>query len=416
MIEFDIPGFDGNYKITKNGEVISYFKNRKVLKKIKKDTGFYVKLSKNKKQYDFRVEELMALTFFKEYNSKLKVGFKDDNKSNLVLDNLYLYDLNDIIYNINCNGKSKQVTRNYILHNFTPIFNESSYNYLIDKYGNIFSKKYNKFISQKLNGRYYIVYLKINNKLKIYKVGDIVANTFINKNINQNKLCYKDFNTLNHYAENLEWYSDSIEFNSILKTKYNNILDFCTFKEYPEFPEYYINIIGDVYNSNTGYMYNHYTNSSGYLFTILTHNNKSYNRYIHRLVAITHISNPNNLSQVNHINGREKYNNHISNLEWNSSKDNINNAINQNLINPTKSRINSTPLKITNNISNEVIFCNNITQASQILNIDRKTVYNYLHDISKDNRLMDITIEKDINTYISPFIKINSPFKRFTIK
>ena len=41
----------------------------------------------------------------------------------------------------------------------------------------------------------------------------------------------------------------------------------------------------------------------------------------HRLVAIHFIENPNNLPEVNHIDGNKK-NNHISNLEWTSRKGN----------------------------------------------------------------------------------------------
>lgn len=37
--------------------------------------------------------------------------------------------------------------------------------------------------------------------------------------------------------------------------------------------------------------------------------------FIHRLVAIAYLSNPNNYSQINHIDG-DKSNNHVSNLEW----------------------------------------------------------------------------------------------------
>ena len=43
---------------------------------------------------------------------------------------------------------------------------------------------------------------------------------------------------------------------------------------------------------------------------------------VHRLVAITFLSNPDNLPVVNHIDGN-KANNHIDNLEWMSFKDNV---------------------------------------------------------------------------------------------
>lgn len=49
-------------------------------------------------------------------------------------------------------------------------------------------------------------------------------------------------------------------------------------------------------------------------------------KYIHRLVAEAFIPNPNNLSEINHIDGN-KQNNLVSNLEWISKKGNTEHAI-----------------------------------------------------------------------------------------
>lgn len=56
-------------------------------------------------------------------------------------------------------------------------------------------------------------------------------------------------------------------------------------------------------------------NGHGYMTTTLYQNNKGQVVYIHRLVAVAFISNPNNLPCVNHIN-EDKSNNSASNLEW----------------------------------------------------------------------------------------------------
>ena len=47
---------------------------------------------------------------------------------------------------------------------------------------------------------------------------------------------------------------------------------------------------------------------------------------VHRAVAICYVPNPNDLPQVNHIDGN-KLNNHYSNLEWVSNQENRNHAI-----------------------------------------------------------------------------------------
>ena len=47
---------------------------------------------------------------------------------------------------------------------------------------------------------------------------------------------------------------------------------------------------------------------------------------IHRAVALLYVPNPNNLPQVNHIDG-DKLNNHYTNLEWITNQENRNHAI-----------------------------------------------------------------------------------------
>ena len=56
-------------------------------------------------------------------------------------------------------------------------------------------------------------------------------------------------------------------------------------------------------------------NGRGYLFVSLWKDNKTKKEYVHRLVAITFIPNPEKLPQVNHID-EDKQNNYVDNLEW----------------------------------------------------------------------------------------------------
>ena len=69
-----------------------------------------------------------------------------------------------------------------------------------------------------------------------------------------------------------------------------------------------------------------YEINSGYLAIKFTINGKRTSHLVHRLVAETFIPNPENKSEVNHIDGN-KHNNRVDNLEWVSSSENKQHAI-----------------------------------------------------------------------------------------
>ena len=60
---------------------------------------------------------------------------------------------------------------------------------------------------------------------------------------------------------------------------------------------------------------------NGYEQVNLWNNSGRLYRYVHRLVAQAFLDNPENLPQVNHIDGK-KNNNHVNNLEWISLSEN----------------------------------------------------------------------------------------------
>ena len=66
-----------------------------------------------------------------------------------------------------------------------------------------------------------------------------------------------------------------------------------------------------------------YTNKDGYLYVVLSKNNKQKTFKVHRLVAEAFLPNPYNLLQVNHRD-ENKLNNNVDNLEWCTNEYNIN--------------------------------------------------------------------------------------------
>ena len=63
-------------------------------------------------------------------------------------------------------------------------------------------------------------------------------------------------------------------------------------------------------------------NGTGYLFVLLHKDGKVRNRYVHRLVAEAYLPNPENLPQVDHIDGN-KMHNFLNNLQWITNRDNV---------------------------------------------------------------------------------------------
>lgn len=63
------------------------------------------------------------------------------------------------------------------------------------------------------------------------------------------------------------------------------------------------------------------THYKGHKFVFLSKNNKRYKRYVHRLVAIAFIPNPNDAPIVNHKN-LKKHDNFVLNLEWVTDSEN----------------------------------------------------------------------------------------------
>lgn len=84
-------------------------------------------------------------------------------------------------------------------------------------------------------------------------------------------------------------------------------------------PNYSVSNNGDIRNDKTGRLLKFYKGTAGYYQVMM--GRKTSPLYVHRLVAQAFIDNPEDLPQVDHINGN-KIDNRVENLRWVSVSEN----------------------------------------------------------------------------------------------
>lgn len=89
--------------------------------------------------------------------------------------------------------------------------------------------------------------------------------------------------------------------------------------------EYQVSDTGLVRTTKTNRILRPAVSRHGYERVCLFKKDRERRYRVHRLVAIAFIPNPDNLPQVNHIDGNKR-NNHVSNLEWVTSEQNMHHA------------------------------------------------------------------------------------------
>lgn len=97
-------------------------------------------------------------------------------------------------------------------------------------------------------------------------------------------------------------------------------------KVIPNHPRYMCSSFGRIQNIITGEIYDGIVNNKGYIRFDLCENGKRFVISGHRTVAEVFIPNPKGKPYVNHIDGN-KTNNHVTNLEWCTAKENIRHAV-----------------------------------------------------------------------------------------
>ena len=162
---------------------------------------------------------------------------------------------------------------------------------------------------------------------------------------------------------------------------------------------YQVSNIGNIRNSKNiknrkcGLLKPRYNKSNGYIQTCIRFENEKYYRYIHRLVAEAFIPNPDNLPQVNHIDG-DKHNNRVENLEWCDGEYNMRHCFDNCLCSTAKK------IKVYSLSGKYINTYKSITEAFKDLNISSSEKLNsdVFYDNTKQNqgyqwRLYDSELE-----------------------
>jgi hypothetical protein len=154
-----IPGWEGLYSISQNGDVYS-IKSNKFLKPRQSMDGYNrVCFCINGSRYEQRVAKLVAMTYIPNPENKPQVNHKDYNRINDSIDNLeWCTNLENSKYSFN--EKRYMIPETYKVYTFTNIFNGNSFSIIgisnVAKQFGCSKKNFKACITKYVNSNMYV--------------------------------------------------------------------------------------------------------------------------------------------------------------------------------------------------------------------------------------------------------------------
>lgn len=352
--EIEFPDLKFHYLIYENGKVLNIDKDKEIKpykdkRRINKPPIIYLKNKDGSRVFVY-LDELVSLSFMDNYDDQSYILHLDGDIDNCQLNNLVLKNPIQYIRDITHDNKEWRLIKLPEINLF--------YNYYISEDGVIFNGSTFSFVKpflDKRNKEMQRVNLYIDKKEFIHmSISRLVAMHFIPNHPNDKNIVYfKDGNCSNTHYSNLSWGDryDVINNSFMLNPEKMNEINFILGKEKWKllkiglelYYEYEISNYGRVYNKTHKFILTQSRgatnpNNQSWMFVNLRLKSGEFKKFlIHRLVALHFVknSNPEIKNQVNHINGNPEYNWSI-NLEWCTPFENLNHAIETNLLHTQK--------------------------------------------------------------------------------
>ena len=305
-----IKGYEELYLISKNGMVWSIKHKKHITIYTKNKTYPDINLTKNSISKRFKIHRLVALNFLENIENKPCVHHINSNKSDYRLENLcwvtysenMQFSIKDGIHKTGDENSKTTISDKDVLEIY---FSSGSYSKIAKHFNTI--------------------------KRTVYSIKNLKCRQHLLKHVS-NATIFQNKGVL--YINDRK-----IEFNILLKQDLQNntkdkIIDIILpydKKQIKDFPNYNIDINGNVMNIKKQTYLKKQTNNTGYNMVRIG----SKLKLVHRLVAETFIENPENKTFVNHKNFKRDDNN-INNLEWCSPSENAQHYINNKYISNSK--------------------------------------------------------------------------------